>query len=126
MENDNSESKNEDNKIIINKIISIDDIKNDDIMIRSIASSKKVSKKKSEYIMPTKENYSILLKVNYTIKQLKEIANHYKIKIWGFLTPILTKKNKERTNKMDISQKIREIKWFICLTFCSIHDSIAV
>ena len=81
MENDNSESKNEDNKIIINKIISIDDIKNDDIMIRSIASSKKVSKKKSEYIMPTKENYSILLKVNYTIKQLKEIANHYKIKI---------------------------------------------
>jgi len=83
MENDNSESesKNEDNKIINNKIISIDDIKNDDIMIRSIASSKKVSKKKSEYIMPTKENYSILLKVNYTIKQLKEIANHYKIKI---------------------------------------------
>lgn len=39
------------------------------------------SKKKNEYTMPTRENYSILLKVNYTIKQLKEIAVHYRIKL---------------------------------------------
>jgi len=38
-------------------------------------------KKKEEMIMPTKDNYSILLSYNYTIKQLKEIAVHYKIKI---------------------------------------------
>jgi hypothetical protein len=37
--------------------------------------------KKNEYIMPTRENYSILLSNNYTIKHLKEIASHYKIKI---------------------------------------------
>ena len=37
--------------------------------------------KMEEMIMPTKDNYSILLSYNYTIKQLKEIAVHYKIKI---------------------------------------------
>ena len=41
----------------------------------------KKDKKKPEYVLPTRENYSILLKVNYTIKQLKEIASHYKIKL---------------------------------------------
>ena len=46
---------------------------------------KKVNKKKQKeevkYIMPTKENYGILLTYNYTIKQLKEITIHHKIKI---------------------------------------------
>jgi hypothetical protein len=46
-------------------------------------SLKKPKKTKEEVsvVMPTKENYSILLSNNYTIKQLKEIANHHKIKI---------------------------------------------
>ena len=38
-------------------------------------------KAKEEFIMPTKETYSLLLSHNYTIKQLKEIAAHHKIKI---------------------------------------------
>ena len=42
---------------------------------------KKSFKKKEEYIIPTKDNYSILLSHNYTIKQLKEIATIHKIKI---------------------------------------------
>jgi hypothetical protein len=40
-------------------------------------------KKAVEFIMPTKENYSILLSQNYTIKQLKEVASHHKIKLGG-------------------------------------------
>ena len=43
----------------------------------------KKSKKKTvaEFIMPTKDNYSMLLSVNYSIKQLKEIAIQHKIKV---------------------------------------------
>jgi hypothetical protein len=46
-------------------------------------SLKKPKKIKEEVIviMPTKENYSILLSFNYTIKQLKEIASNHKIKL---------------------------------------------
>lgn len=49
----------------------------------SIAISLKRTKKREEVkmVMPTKANYSILLSHNYTIKQLKEIASHYKIKV---------------------------------------------
>jgi len=47
----------------------------------SSAISLKRPKKEVKTIIPTKENYSILLSHNYTIKQLKEIAAHYKIKI---------------------------------------------
>lgn len=46
-------------------------------------SQKKI--KKNDFIMPTRENYSILLSFNYTIKQLKEIAAHHKIKITSTL-----------------------------------------
>jgi hypothetical protein len=44
---------------------------------------KKQMKQKEEvkYIMPTKENYNVLLTFNYTIKQLKEITIYHKIKI---------------------------------------------
>lgn len=41
----------------------------------------KKPKKKEDFIIPTKDNYSMLLSYNYTIKQLKEIATHHKIKI---------------------------------------------
>ena len=43
----------------------------------------------------------------------------------GVSTPILRKKNKVRTKKMEKAQKIREIKWLMCLTLLSIDDSIA-
>jgi hypothetical protein len=43
--------------------------------------SQKKIKKKDDFVMPNRENYSILLSFNYTIKQLKEIATHHKIKI---------------------------------------------
>lgn len=46
----------------------------------------KSDKKKSsaiDFIMPTKENYGMLLSQNYTVKQLREIANHHKIKLKG-------------------------------------------
>jgi hypothetical protein len=46
----------------------------------------KVEKKKAkdnEFIMPTKENYDILLSKNYTIKQLRDVAFHHKIKLKG-------------------------------------------
>ena len=68
----------------------------------------------------------ILMKYKMKLLPNQIVSNHHKIKIWGFLTPILTKKNKERTNKMDISHKIRGIKWHMCLTSMPIHDSIAV
>jgi hypothetical protein len=45
----------------------------------------KKTKKKEEFIIPTKDNYSMILATNYTIKQLKEIANHHKIKITSTL-----------------------------------------
>ena len=51
-----------------------DTIKNDTIKIRKL-------KKKEEIAMPSKDNYSMLLSYNYTIKQLKEIATHHKIKV---------------------------------------------
>ena len=40
-------------------------------------------KKGPEFIMPTKENYTSVLDSNYTIKQLKDIVAHYKIKLNG-------------------------------------------
>jgi hypothetical protein len=57
------------------------------------ADSVKPDKKKEDYIMPTRNNYSILLSTNYTIKQLKEIATHHKIKLSGvsIKTDIITK-----------------------------------
>ena len=39
--------------------------------------------KNDEFVIPTKNNYGVLLSNNYTIKQLKEIATHYKIKLGG-------------------------------------------
>jgi hypothetical protein len=44
---------------------------------------KKTNKKDAEFIMPTKENYVTVLEKNYTIKQLKDIVAHYKIKLSG-------------------------------------------
>ena len=41
----------------------------------------KKPRKKEEFIIPTKDNYRILLSTNYTIKQLKEIAAHHNIKM---------------------------------------------
>lgn len=54
---------------------------------------KKPKKKKEEFIMPCKENYSMLLSYNYTIKQLREIAGHHKIKLSSALvkTDIVSK-----------------------------------
>lgn len=37
--------------------------------------------KNDEFVIPTRNNYGVLLSNNYTIKQLKEIAAHYKIKL---------------------------------------------
>ena len=45
----------------------------------------KKPKKKDDFIIPTKDNYSMLLSYNYTIKQLKEIATQHKIKIYSSL-----------------------------------------
>lgn len=39
--------------------------------------------KKDEFVIPTRNNYGVLLSNNYTIKQLREIATHYKIKLGG-------------------------------------------
>jgi hypothetical protein len=57
------------------------------------ADSIKSDKKNEEFIMPTRNNYSILLSTNYTIKQLKQIATHHKIKLSGvsIKTDIITK-----------------------------------
>ena len=61
------------------------DAYNENIIVNEnvIPPLKKAKKSVAEFIMPTKENYSILLSQNYTIKQLKEIATHYKIKLGG-------------------------------------------
>jgi len=40
----------------------------------------KKPRKKDEFIIPTKDNYRILLSTNYTIKQLKEIAAPIRLK----------------------------------------------
>jgi hypothetical protein len=54
------------------------------IKTRSITVTKKAKETKEDIalamVMPTKDNYSMLLSFNYTIKQLKEIATHHKIK----------------------------------------------
>jgi hypothetical protein len=43
---------------------------------------KKYKKKTEDFILPTKDNFSKILSINnYTIKQFKEIAAHYKIKL---------------------------------------------
>lgn len=39
--------------------------------------------KNDEFVIPTRNNYGVLLSNNYTIKQLKEIATQYKIKLGG-------------------------------------------
>jgi hypothetical protein len=54
-------------------------------MVQDVISLKRKIKKEVKMIIPTKENYSILLSHNYTIKQLKEIAGHYKIKVHSTL-----------------------------------------
>lgn len=61
------------------------DNENENIVVNEniVLPLKKAKKNVTEFIMPTKENYSILLSQNYTIKQLKEIATHYKIKLGG-------------------------------------------
>jgi hypothetical protein len=43
----------------------------------------KLKKKNDDFIMPTRENHSMLLSNKYTIKQLKDVASHYKIKLGG-------------------------------------------
>ena len=43
----------------------------------------KEKKKPEEFIMPNRENYNIVLSQNFTIKQLKDITGHYKIKLNG-------------------------------------------
>ena len=65
----NADNENENENIVVNENI--------------VLPLKKAKKNVTEFIMPTKENYSILLSQNYTIKQLKEIATHYKIKLGG-------------------------------------------
>ena len=56
-----------------------------EIATNEIATNVKKTKKKvvAEYVMPTRENYSVLLSANYTIRQLKEIATLHKIKLSG-------------------------------------------
>ena len=76
-----------------NVVISNDNCKINKEHGSSVIVVTKKEKKKTEYIMPTRENYSILLNVNYTIKQLKEISLHYKIKLGN-------------ANKSDITEKI--------------------
>jgi hypothetical protein len=75
---------------MLNEIIKADTIKNDTIKNDTIKNDTikndtiiKKPKRKEELsiIMPSKDNYSMLLSHNYTIKQLKEIAAHHKIKL---------------------------------------------
>lgn len=56
------------------------DIQNEVAPAPAPAPTKK-TKKRDEFVMPTKDNYSMLLSFNYTVKQLKEIAAHEKIKL---------------------------------------------
>jgi hypothetical protein len=69
---------------------SVTDTSVTDTSVTDTAETDKISlkrkiKKEFKTIIPTKDNYSILLSHNYTIKQLKEIAGHYKIKIGSTL-----------------------------------------
>ena len=52
-------------------------------VILPIQTSLKKPKKNNEFVMPTRENYRIILSQNYTIKHLKDIVAHYKIKLGG-------------------------------------------
>ena len=52
-----------------------------EIIQNDISTTVKKIKKRDDFVMPSKDNYSILLSTNYTIKQLKEISTHHKIKI---------------------------------------------
>jgi hypothetical protein len=69
------------NDAIKNDAIKNDAIKNDAIKNDTIKLKKTKKKEEVAILMPTKENYSMLLSHNYTIKQLKEIATHHKIKV---------------------------------------------
>jgi hypothetical protein len=53
---------------------------------KEIISPPKSKKKVEELILPTKENYMVLMTQNYTLKQLKEIVAHYKIRLFGAST----------------------------------------
>ena len=43
-------------------------------------------RKADDFIMPTKENYTDIIYIKYTIKQLKDVITHYKIKLNGAST----------------------------------------
>jgi hypothetical protein len=65
-------------------VVNVENVKIENVKIEKIDKKKaKESAKDNEFVMPTKENYDILLSKNYTIKQLREIANHHKIKLKG-------------------------------------------
>ena len=99
-------SENLEETIFQNEIINIDGVDvniinidesikkntNNDTRKRNI-SLVQSDKKKKDFIMPTRSKYSMLLSTKYTIKQLKEIASHYKIKLSGITikTDIITK-----------------------------------
>lgn len=52
--------------------------------MQAIEIKKKIKvKKETEITMPNKDNYLTVLDLNYTIKQLKDIVAHYKIKLYG-------------------------------------------
>ena len=68
------------NEIVSNEIVS-NEIVSYNIVSNEIVSTVKKLKKRDDYVMPSKDNYSILLSTNYTIKQLKEISIQHKIKI---------------------------------------------
>ena len=55
----------------------------DNVIVNNNLIPIKKPKNNTDFIMPTRENYSILLSQNYTIKHLKEIVAHYKIKLGG-------------------------------------------
>ena len=89
-------SENLEEIIFQNEIINISGVNDDNIFNNDEPIKKKKNdkrkrntdnvnsdKKKKDFIMPTKDDYSSLLSVNYTIKQLKEIASHHKIKLTG-------------------------------------------
>jgi len=66
-----------------NEIIQEDkrNLKNKNTINKQILNKEANHKKKSEYSLPTRSNYEIIHTEKYTIKQLKEIAGNYKIKL---------------------------------------------
>jgi hypothetical protein len=58
-------------------------MQNETIQNEQLLKNEKKKSNVNEFIMPTRESYSMLLSQNYTVKQLKEIANHHKIKLRG-------------------------------------------